>query len=327
MQTIAIIGLDTLGASLGLALKQWASSGTDAAARRQQIRIVGFDFDMSRQKAAERLRAVDSTHWSLARAIEGASLVILAVGPAETRKLLEEMGPLLGDGAVVTDTAAHKLKSLEWASQHLPRGISFVAGHPMVSAGAGESPSAARFHGSTYALFPHPEADEASLQLVVGIVQAVGAKPYFADPAEYDAHAAVTNVLPAVAASTLIHTAAYGSASRDLDRLAGGDLAEVSRLALLDPALLAEMVEMSPADTVRWLDSYIGRLQELRGFIARSDPEGSAQLRTFFRDAHEARLRWGSQPQESPPEADHGQAFGSQINRMFLGYRRRKPDG
>lgn len=326
MQIISIIGLDTLGLSLGLALKQWVASGAERDSGRREIRVVGFDYDLSRQKAAERSGAVDATHWSLAKAVDGASLVVVALPATETRKALEELGPLLRDGTVVTDTAPHKLRGLEWASQYLPEGIRFVAGHPMLPAASGELPSADRLRGVTYALFPHPGADESSVQLVVGIVQAVGATPYFADPAEYDAQTAVTNVLPAVAAAALIHTASYGSASRDLDRMAGGDLAEMSSLALLEPALLADMVEMSPAETVRWLDSYIGRLSEIRGFVARADREGEEQLRRFFRDAHEARLRWSSPEHEVKPEVDPGQRFASHLNRMFLGSRRRKSD-
>ncbi len=321
MQRITIVGLGRVGSSLGLAIKGWVNAPEAQESGRRGIEVVGFDYDHSAQRAAEKLGAVDRTEWSLARALKDAALVVLAVPVTQERAVLQEIGPLLMEGAVVTDTGAHKQQSLQWASDLLPGGASFVAGHPVLPAAEDWEPSAAVFAGLTYAIFPHPAAEQAATEVVVGLVQAIGAKPYFAEPSEHDAQVAATMMLPALTAAALMHTASRGAGWRDLKGMATSDLAEATRLASVQPEALAGMVELSPVEAVRWLDGLIARLGELRDLAAREDTEAAERLQQFFGDAHRAREEWLTPSVQEP--AIPRESVGDQFNRLFLGSLRR----
>lgn len=321
MQRITIVGLGRVGASLGLAIKRWISA-PEATGGRREIEVVGFDHDVEAQKAARKLGAVDSTQWNLARAVQDAALVVLAAPAGEQRAAMLELAPLLRGGSILTDTGPHKQQSLRWASDLLPIGVGFIAGHPVLPTEPDGEPHASLFEHRTYALFPHPSADEAATEVVVGLIQAVGAKPYFPDPAEHDAQVAATSMLPALAAVALMHTASHGAGWRDLQGMATSDLAEATRMAGLPPDGLAEMVALSPGDAVRWLDGFIARLGELRDLAARDDSEASERLRQFIADAHDARARWLKPgPAETLPPRE---SVAAHFNRLLLGGLRRR---
>ncbi len=321
MERIAIIGLGRVGASMGLALKRWLVP-SDAKSKAPEIEIVGFDYDVQTQQAAQRARAVDATGWTLPRVVSSAGLVVLAMPPADVRSTMQEIGRHLSDGAIVTDTSPYKQHCLEWASDLLPDHVSYIAGHPVLPNAEDRAPSADLFSGCTYALFPHRNADPQATETVVGMVQALGAKPYFPDPAEHDAHVAATSLLPVLASSALMHTVSYGAGWRDLKGIATSDLVQVTSLASMDPKQVGDMVELSQPDAVRWLESFIDRLGELRDLVARSDPEASEQVRRFFEDAAKARQRW-LHPETVQEEMPSSRGY---IQQMFLGrLGRRRP--
>lgn len=325
MQRITIIGLGRVGASIGLALKQWIGLSEASAARKGGIEVVGFDFDVDRQKAAEKLRAVDRTQWSLTRAVQDAALVVLAVPAREEQAVIREVAPLLPADSILTDTAPYKQQSLQWATRYLPEHVSFVAGHPVLPTASDTPPSADLLAGCTYGLFPHPRADQYSTEVVVGLVQIAGAKPYFADPAEHDAQVAATTMLPALAATAMMHTVTTGGGWRDLSAMATSDLAELTRFASEEPADLFEMVTLAPSDADRWLSGYIARLGELRDLVRRDDPEASERLQQFFKDAHAAREKWVRGSEEQGPQGMERRGVSDHVNRLFLG-RRSGPD-
>ncbi|MEJ7655005.1 MAG: hypothetical protein WKH64_17540, partial [Chloroflexia bacterium] len=200
---------------------------------------------------------------------------------------------------MVTDTAPHKQQCLRWAAELLPR-VQFVGGFPIVPT-APEAPTADAFAGATYALFPQPDGDQESAQVVVGLVQALGAEPFFPDPAEHDALYAAAGILPALAATAMMHTVAFGGGWRDMAKMGGGDLAAATALVGLDPARLVHDVGLSPAEAERWLDGYIFRLTELRDLVRRRDPEATEQVQRFIQDAHIVREEW-LHPQRSQTE-------------------------
>ncbi|MEJ7655006.1 MAG: hypothetical protein WKH64_17545 [Chloroflexia bacterium] len=92
MQRITIVGLDNIGASMGLALKRWIGEAQKADPN-GALEVVGFDYDVARQRAAERVHAVDRTQWSLSKAVQDASLVVLALPANETREVCGSSAP------------------------------------------------------------------------------------------------------------------------------------------------------------------------------------------------------------------------------------------
>lgn len=322
MQRVTIVGLGHVGASLGLALKRWTASSGGRA--QSQIEVVGFDYDNATQKAAEKLGAVDRTYWGLSRSIGDAALVVLSVPVGQLEGAIREVAPYLSGGAIVTDTAPAKRRGLAWAAEHLPSHAAYIGGHPILATPPeGGAPSADVFGGVTYGLFPQPDAGQASTEVVVGLVQAIGARPYFADAAEFDAQVAVTTLLPALAASTLMHAASQTAAWRDTKANTTGDLREVTRLAETDPTELRDILTHSRQEGVRWLDELLARLGEVRDLAAREDAEADERLLQLLADAHAARAEWLLPDGRAQAGVEERRSLGDQFTQMLLGGRRR----
>ena len=122
MPQITIIGLDTLGASLGLALRKME----------QPASVVGMERDPLITRRAQQAGAVDRVERWAENACKNAALVIVTEPMSRLRDMLEAIARNLPPGCVVTSTAPLMAPVLAWADALLPEGVSFVAGHPIL---------------------------------------------------------------------------------------------------------------------------------------------------------------------------------------------------
>src|SRR4051812_17509855 len=95
---VAIVGTGLIGASLGLALKRGPAPP----------RVVGFDHNAQQPRPPRGLGALDRHADSLLDAVQGADLVVLATPVRAIESIMREVGNLLPEGTVVTDTASTK---------------------------------------------------------------------------------------------------------------------------------------------------------------------------------------------------------------------------
>ncbi len=279
--TITIIGAGLIGTSLGLALRQ-----------EKELRVLGHDKDQEQARAAVKRGAFDKAEWNLINACEPADLIILAIPLSGIQPTLTAVGPYLKAGAVITDTARHKTSVLAWAAEALPPQVHFVGGDPLVHpAGSGlEHASADLFRQRLYCLTPASSADETAVQLVVGIVSMLGAKPFFLDAEEHDGLAAAVDTLPALVSAALVETVAGQSSWRELRKLAGSLFEQVSMGASGDPDSLRDSLQANKLNLLHWLDSYMGQLQQLRSLLV--EPEAGEPLAQKLDHAIVERHNW-----------------------------------
>ncbi|HEX6606200.1 MAG TPA: prephenate dehydrogenase [Chloroflexia bacterium] len=278
MAQITIIGLGTIGSSLGLALHQYMET---TEGRANAFTIVGYDPARDAQMA-QKSGSVDRVASDLPSAVRESPFVIIATPTLQVREILQTIAPLLPAGATVTDTAPGKRLVLQWAAELLPPTISFVGGHPLphrVPAPAvtrdeveDEPPAADLFAGAPYCIMPLPNAAEAAVNQVIGFAEAVGAKPYFTDPLEHDSFEAAVHDLPVLTSFALMRVLSESPAWRDMGPLAGAAFREASRMASSDPlAVRAELVA-NRDNLLNWIDRYEATLQDLRELLAATDP-------------------------------------------------------
>ena len=127
MIRIAIIGMGLIGSSLGMALRA-ADSKKDPMG---ELEVVGYDADVANAKEARGRLAIDKVANTVAEAVAGAHLVVLAVPAQAMRTALQSIAPHLSAGTVVTDVTSTKAMVSEWARELLPAANSFIGGHPM----------------------------------------------------------------------------------------------------------------------------------------------------------------------------------------------------
>jgi prephenate dehydrogenase len=223
--SLAIVGTGLVGTSVALAAKR---SGVG--------RVTGWDADAATLREALGAKGLDEAAPSLAAAVDGAELVVVAVPVGSLAAATRDALAAAGAEAVVTDVGSTK--------RALASGIDdprLVPGHP-VAGGASGGParaSADLFDGATWFLTPLPASDTAAVELVERFVTSLGAHAVRLDAAAHDRMLAHTSHLPHALANLLMQSAA--SAGDDALGYAGASLREMTRVAGANPTVWADI--------------------------------------------------------------------------------------
>ena len=272
MKRLSILGVGLLGGSIGLAAKSLISG----------VSVVGYGHRAATLEEALRLKAIDRPALSAAEAAGGADAVFLCTPVGLFEALLREIGPVLRDGAIVTDVGSTKRSVVRLAESLLPPGVRFVGSHPM--AGSEKRgvryASADLFQGAACIATPTPRTDPAALEEVESFWRLLGMTVTRLSPDEHDRRLADISHLPHAVAAALVvaqddaSIPLAGQGFRDATRIAAGD-APMWRDILLDnrdnlrdsvrrfrrhlDELLARL-DAADADAVRsWLDAASAR--------------------------------------------------------------------
>src|SRR5215469_13775940 len=277
---VAIIGLGLIGGSIGLALCKG----------RAAEQVAGYDLGKGLSERARKVGAIDQPYSSLADAVRGAELIILATPVGAMRSLLQSIAATITPGVVVSDVASTKAQVITWAEEYLPASVSFVGGHPMIGKELSgvEAADAALFQNRIYCLTPTTRTSPAAINKVSTLIETLGARVRFLEPAEHDGQVAGVSHLPFVASAALMNTVASSPAWGDAAMLASTGFRDISRLAAGNPEMYRDICLTNSEPLVRWLNAYITTLNQLRDHIAAHD----ARLDETFAQAQQARLKW-----------------------------------
>ena len=312
MQSITIIGLGLIGGSLGMALKQAAP---------YDVEITGHDKDRKAISQALKMEAMDRGERDLERATRNAQLVIIATPVLAIREVMEAIGPILEEGCIVTDTGSTKAEVMSWAEKYLPSAADFVGGHPMAGKETPgiENADADLFQGATYCVIPSPTASNKAVETVTGLVESVGAVPFFPNPEEHDALVAAVSHLPLIVSSALISATASSASWREMYKLASSGFRDVTRLASTDAVMSSGICQTNREAIEHWIDRLILELEQYKGLIR----DGGEELLSRLTETREARERWIRGQQVWPDEGPRVEipTTGQRLSGMFLGER------
>ena len=271
---VAIIGLERLGVSLGLALKRYMRSKDS----RHTFTVTGHDERDANAKTARERGAVDATARTPLAAVKEAPIVLLTGPYHQAEELYQTIGPSLRPGAVVLDFSPLKTPSIRWAADHLPQDREVAA--YMVGLTAVLNPAA---------LFdPDPGADGAradlfddgtmilaeAVELAAEFSRLVGADVHFMDPDEHDGLIAATEGLPALLGVGLFRALSTAEAWGDLRRLTNPAFGLATHhLRDQHPDSLWALLHYNRHNTARYLAALIQALDALRESLE-TDAEG-----------------------------------------------------
>ncbi len=269
---VAIVGLGLIGGSIGLALH-------NAKAAQQ---VTGYDLGKGVTDHARKIGAIDQAYTALADAVRGAELIILAPPVGAMRSLLQNIATVASPGSVVTDVASTKTQVISWAEEYLPSSIFFVGGHPLAGREVNDfdSVNAALFRDHIYCLTPTKRTSSIALNKVSKLIEVLGARVRFLEPAEHDGQVAGVNHLPFVASAVLMNTVAGGAAWDDAAMLAASGFRDMTRLASGSPEVYRDVCLTNSEALTRWLSEYIRDLSIFRDQLAAHD---SNLIQTFTR--------------------------------------------
>src|SRR5947209_2623183 len=175
---VSIIGLGVIDGSLGLALQE-------AEAAKE---VTGYDLGEGVGDRACKIGAITQCSSTVADAVRGAELVILATPVRAIDSLLRKIAPVLAPEAVVTDVGSTKAQVVSWAEELLPPSVAFVGGHPMAGKEVCgiEAADASLFRNRIYCLTPTPRTPPTAVKKVSSLVKVLGANAHFLEAPEHD---------------------------------------------------------------------------------------------------------------------------------------------
>jgi prephenate dehydrogenase len=317
---ISIIGLGTVGASLGLGLQREPGN----------FELVGHDRSPETAQSARKAGSVQRVEWNLFRATEGAELIILAVPLNELDETLKLLGEEMKPGTLVFALNPLLQPAIKLGERHLPAGVHFVAGHPILSGvGSENSVRADLLEKAVFALAAGLKTDPGAVQLASDFVERVGATPLFVDALEHDGIIAGVEQLPQLMGAALMRNAVASPGWREARRLAGSAFAATTDVgdnaAAIYEALRANRENLLVR--IRQMQQELGQWATLLEAELPVEEEGKAAkdpLLTALELVVQERITWEGQSlrkewDETPAAAQGTTEASGFFRQMFLG--------
>ncbi len=283
-QSISVIGLNYLGSSIALALKESALD----------VKIIGYDDDDKKRQQAKSLGIIDDARRNLVHAASEGDVVILSVPFAELEKTLRRIGDDVQPHALVLDMSRQKEAAQNWAKLHLHHGH-FIGIVPTLAADyldkgerGLEEANAGIFQNSVMCVIPSPNADPKAVDSAVNLGRLIGSKSFFLDIMEYDALAMASETLPGLLAAALFGAVNQSSGWRDILRFAGNNFAS-STIPLKAEADIALMASRNKIIALHWIDQIQEQLKALSMQIRNDNTD---ELAAYMIELGIERERW-----------------------------------
>ncbi len=253
---ITIVGVGLIGGSLGLAFKR----------KFPDIRITGVSSERTLEGALK-TGAIDRgvPKLELSKGVAEADLIFLCNPIAQILELLPQVAESIHEGAMVTDVGSTKLKIVETASQYFSGEKYFLGGHPMTgSEGRGiENADTLLFENSVYVLTPQQHIPVFITQNFGNLLEAIGAKVLFIDPAMHDKVAAGISHLPQILAVSLVNLISKHEQDSHLFlKLAAGGFRDMTRIASSPYEIWKDILNTNQEKLSEFIDEFIAVLRD-----------------------------------------------------------------
>jgi len=282
IERLCIIGVGLIGGSLARALRK-------ADYCRE---VVGAGRNPDHLQQAVDLGVIDHFETDLARAVNGADMVLVAVPLGAMEHVFTSIRGHLAAHAVLTDAGSAKGSVIEAAQRAFGEVPGFfVPGHPI--AGTEQSGVTASF-GELYQqrrviLTPLQLTDSQATDRVRAMWEAAGAQVFEMDSVHHDAVLAATSHLPHVLAYTLVDSLAKLDDRDEVFEYAAGGFLDFTRIASSDPVMWRDIC-LSNGDAIELLiEHYISDLQSVKAAIHAHNGD---RLLEIFTAAKQARDRF-----------------------------------
>jgi cyclohexadieny/prephenate dehydrogenase len=278
----AIVGIGLIGASLAHAMREARAAAS----------IVGFDLDADVRAKAVKCGAVDAAPASLAEALNGADLVVVATPVGAMAKVLAEIAAKAEPGALVIDVGSVKGAVID-AAARLGDRVSIVPCHPVAGTeqSGPEAGFAALFRHRWTIITPLARADDAYLAAVkdaAALWRAVGAEVEIMDHQHHDLALAITSHLPHLIAFTLVGAAddLESVAEAEIVKYSAGGFRDFTRIAASDPVMWRDVFLHNKEAVLEALGRFTEELALLQRAIRWGD---AATLEKTFKRGRELR--------------------------------------
>jgi len=281
-QRLALIGCGLMGGSFALALRQ--AGLVD--------HVMGFSASEGTRSKALKLGVIDSACGSVAEAVQGADLVLVAVPVRATEATLRAIDPALSPTALVMDVGSTKGDVVAAARVAMPmRLANFVPAHPIAGkevAGI-EHADAGLYQDRQLILTPLPENPAERVLQAAQVWQALGSRVLELSPEAHDASFAAVSHLPHLTAFALVNAVARQPHGAQHLSMAGPGFRDFSRIAASDPNVWRDILLANRDEVLHQSALMREALHEFEQAMRAGDAE---RLQALVDEASQTRSRW-----------------------------------
>jgi len=270
---VTVVGCGLIGGSFALAMRR-------AGACR---RLAGWDASPHVLEDALARGVVDETDASFAGGeVSPSDLVYLAMPVGQIVEFLRARGRQLKPGAVLTDAGSTKQEVCRAARRHLPRGRSFVGGHPVAGS---HRPGLAHARADLFAGAPYVltaaegGGDDAARAALEATLALLGARVVLMTALEHDRAMALVSHLPQLVSGALAATVGERPDAPALAGVAGAGYRDMTRLAASPWSMWRDILATNPAQLAAALDAFVEKLAAVRDELWDCSAGGGPKLR------------------------------------------------
>lgn len=282
VQRLAVIGCGLMGGSFALALRE----------RGLVTQVVGYSTRSATRERALALGVIDVACDSVAQAVAGADVVLVAVPVQATELTLRAMAPHLGAHALVMDVGSTKCDVIAAAQVTLGLALPrFVPAHPITGkevAGVEHAEAGLYVHRQVF-LTPTPETDVSYTARAQALWQAVGAQVGLLPADFHDTTFAAVSHLPHLLAFAYMNGLSAQSQGSQMISMGGPGFRDFSRIAASDPTVWRDILLANREQVRDQLAHTRQALAELEQAMQDGDGERLSQL---IEAARQARSGW-----------------------------------
>jgi prephenate dehydrogenase len=271
IKRLAIIGVGLIGSSLALALKQSKAVEHVVGCGRNQVSL---------QKGID-LGVIDSFSDSVAEAVKGADVVVVAVPLGTMQSIFKQISNVISDDTIVTDVGSTKGSVIDAARIGLGERLNqFVPGHPIAGSEKSgvEAGVAELYQNRKVILTPLPDNAQSDIDKIAGMWQKCGANIEYLSVLHHDKVLAATSHLPHLLAFSMVN---YLSGLNDHDEIfkyAAGGFRDFTRIASSDSVMWRDVCLANGDALIELIDGYKKELDEVAAAINRQDADKLLQL-------------------------------------------------
>jgi prephenate dehydrogenase len=282
VQRLAVIGCGLMGGSFALALKS----------RGLVSQVAGYSSRESTRQRALNLGVIDQACDSVAQAVAGADVVLLAVPVQASELTLRTLAPHLGEHALLMDVGSTKCDVIDAArltlGLALPR---FVPAHPITGkevAGVEHAEANLYVHRQVF-LTPTPDTDPRFTARAQALWLSVGSVVDTLDAPLHDRAFAAVSHLPHLLAFAYVNGLSTQSDGKQLIDMGGPGFRDFSRIAASDPIVWRDILLANREQVLQQLAQTTRCLAELEQ--AMRDGDGQ-RLSDLIERSRQARSGW-----------------------------------
>jgi len=219
--------------------------------------------------------AIDEGTIELPVGVKDADLTFIATPISAIIPTLKTIAPYLKPGAIVTDVGSTKSLIVKEAQKFIPKGVSFIGGHPM--AGLEVTGMAAAkvdlFDGAAYFLTPTKKVAPKALEILKSFLEKLKVRIFILPPEEHDKIVAGISHLPLVLAISLINTIADLKEKEEMLKVAAGGFKDTTRIAAGSPIMGRDIFLTNKKAVLKMLKKFKESFKKLEALIKESDSE------------------------------------------------------